>query len=161
MDKTNELIQNYYIKKINDSAYVIASDTHNASNGYCVTKDGDNGIYSFNMVKSLYESNPQCRFEEFDDIKQLKVNSALVTQYKKTYNTLQSKLNNLIEWFTMYDQQVQQYNRAIRLNLPYDAKYGTIDELDAQATINSQQISELRKQIAELEKTKPIEPIIK
>jgi hypothetical protein len=77
------------------------------------------------------------------------------------YKPLCAEYDQLINWFTLYDQQVQQYNRAVRLNLPYDAKYGTIEELDAQAVINAQRLNTLRAEIKELEKTKPIEPTMK
>lgn len=38
------------------------------------------------------------------------------------------------EWLdNVYDKQVSEYNRCIRLNIPYDNKYGTIEELDMKA----------------------------
>lgn len=56
------------------------------------------------------------------------------------------ELTGLENWFTeVYDTQVKQYNRCQRLGIEYDNKYGTISELDEQATINAKRISELRK----------------
>ena len=78
--------------------------------------------------------------------------------YNNTYQQLQININQINNWFTVYDQQIQQYNRSIRLNIPYDAKYGTIEELDAQAVINAKRLNELRQELEELEKTKPQDP---
>lgn len=56
------------------------------------------------------------------------------------------ELTTLEKWFTeVYDTQVKQYERCQRLGIEYDNKYGTIAELDEQATINAKRISELRK----------------
>lgn len=55
------------------------------------------------------------------------------------------ELADLEKWFTeVYDAQVKQYNRCQRLGIAYDNKYGTIAELDNQATTNAKRISELR-----------------
>ncbi len=55
------------------------------------------------------------------------------------------ELADLEKWFTeVYDAQIKQYNRCQRLGLEYDNKYGTIAELDNQATASAKRISELR-----------------
>ncbi len=55
------------------------------------------------------------------------------------------ELVDLEKWFTeVYDAQVKQYDRCQRLGVEYDNKYGTIAELDKQATANAKRISELR-----------------
>lgn len=53
----------------------------------------------------------------------------------------ESELNDLNAWFTWYDEQCIQYQRAIRLGLEFDKN---IEELDAQAVTNAARIKELR-----------------
>ena len=55
------------------------------------------------------------------------------------------ELNDLQKWFEMYDRQVQEYSRCVRLGFDYDAKHGTILELDSQAVFNAKRINELRQ----------------
>lgn len=71
----------------------------------------------------------------------------VVERYEETPNGVlwREELKSLEEWFEMYDRQVQEYNRCVRLGLEYDAKYGTIAELDATAFANAKRISELRE----------------
>lgn len=57
------------------------------------------------------------------------------------------EIHEIESWFSFYDMQVAQYHRAQRLGLPYDNRYGTVDELDAQAEIKAQRIAELRGKI--------------
>lgn len=58
------------------------------------------------------------------------------------------ELSELETWFTeIYDVQVKQYERCQRLGLKYDNKYGTIDELDAEAAKKAKRIKELRVEI--------------
>lgn len=57
------------------------------------------------------------------------------------------EINKLENWFAFYDRQVAQYHRADRLGLSYDNKYGTIEELDAQAEIKAKRMAELRGKI--------------
>lgn len=130
---------------------------------------------SYIMCMSKYTRQNSCRYQrnaspEFDEVVQYYINNPskhvdtmifqdqdiVLHKYDIEYiRPRKQEIYQLEQWFITYDQQVQQYNRAVRLNLPYDAKYGTIEELDAQAVTNSQRISELRKQIEELEKNKP------
>lgn len=65
------------------------------------------------------------------------------TELKAIYD----EINKIEEWFIFYDRQIAQYHRAERLGLPYDNRYGTVDELDAQAEIKAQRIAELRGKI--------------
>ena len=51
----------------------------------------------------------------------------------------------LEQWFAkIYDPQVKQYQRSRRLGIPYDNKYGTIQELDNKAKINADRLTYLR-----------------
>ncbi len=62
-----------------------------------------------------------------------------------------SELNDLENWFAeTYDVQVKQYERCQRLGLDYDNKYGTIDELDAEAAKKAKRISDLRNMLKEI-----------
>lgn len=142
---------NEYIKKINDDFYVLSHDKKINSWSYGVSRTDPYSAYSFVEIEQYYNEHPEMRFEYYDG--ELERNT-----YYNTLHTLQAELTELNDWFSnVYDIQVQQYNRSARLNLPYDAKYGTIEELDALATKNSIRIRELRIEIAELEKTKPNE----
>jgi hypothetical protein len=54
------------------------------------------------------------------------------------------ELTDLTSWFNnVYDVQVKQYERCLRLGVEYDNKYGTIAELDALASQNAKRINEL------------------
>ena len=100
--------------------------------------------------------------EEFDFLmceqaqgKELKVVGGKVVAEFHIATEEEIKLNELASletWFTdVYDAQVKQYERCQRLGLGYDNKYGTIDELDAQAVSNAKRIKELRVEIEEIE----------
>lgn len=54
------------------------------------------------------------------------------------------EIREIETWFSEYDNQVKQYERCVRLSLPYDNKLGSIEELDNQAVIKAQRLSELR-----------------
>lgn len=54
---------------------------------------------------------------------------------------LQKELNDLMIWFNEYDNQVKQYSRCQRMGIAYDKD---IEELDNQAKINAERITELR-----------------
>lgn len=54
---------------------------------------------------------------------------------------LNSELRNLYAWFEEYDNQVKQYNRCQRLGIAYDKD---IKELDSQAKVNAERITEIR-----------------
>lgn len=55
------------------------------------------------------------------------------------------ELMEIDAWFRMYDNQVLQYNRCMRLGITYDAKYGTIAELDAMAQEKAQRKNEIKE----------------
>lgn len=62
--------------------------------------------------------------------------------------TIYDEIHEIESWFSFYDMQVAQYHRAQRLGLPYDNRYGTVDELDTQAEIKAQRIAELRNMVS-------------
>lgn len=61
----------------------------------------------------------------------------------------ENQINEINEWFKLYDNQVLQYNRCQRLEIEYDEKYGSIEELDKLATENAKKLNELNKKINE------------
>lgn len=56
----------------------------------------------------------------------------------------EQEIAEIEQWFEMYDNQVKQYNRCVRLNIPYDNKYGTIEELDKLAVKKANRLNELK-----------------
>lgn len=54
---------------------------------------------------------------------------------------LRNELAELENWFLEYDNQVKQYSRCLRLGLEFDKD---INELDNQAKINAERITEIR-----------------
>jgi hypothetical protein len=53
------------------------------------------------------------------------------------------KLRTMLDWLSdVYDLQVKEYSRCVRLGIEYDNKYGTIEELDKKA---EQYVEEIRK----------------
>lgn len=56
----------------------------------------------------------------------------------------EEEIKEINEWFKMYDNQVVQFNRCNRLNILYDEKYGSIEELDKKANENAKRLTELR-----------------
>ena len=69
----------------------------------------------------------------------------LIAEYEKTIQELNA-------WFESYDLQVSKYLRCQRLGEEYKSKYGTIEELDAQAKINAAEINRLKTEIIKLKK---------
>lgn len=55
----------------------------------------------------------------------------------------QQEKKEILKWFELYDNQVLQYNRAIRLSIPYDEKYGSIVELDNTAVEKAARLNEV------------------
>lgn len=56
-------------------------------------------------------------------------------------SNLFKELSSLVAWFDEYDNQVKQYERCQRLSIEFDKD---INELDLQAKINAQRITEIR-----------------
>lgn len=89
--------------------------------------------------------------EEFDHLiceqnkgKELKVidGKVIAVDHEVTQEELLRKeLAELETWFEEYDNQVKQYSRCVRLGLEFDKD---INELDNQAKINAERITEIR-----------------
>lgn len=61
------------------------------------------------------------------------------------------ELTELETWFSeVYDMQMKQYERCVRLGIEFTSKYGTVEELDAQAVGKAARIKELRTLIGEI-----------
>lgn len=61
---------------------------------------------------------------------------------------LLEELKNLNKWFVeIYDNQIKQAERCKRLNIDYDQKYGTVEELDTLAVQNAARIQEIREEL--------------
>lgn len=54
---------------------------------------------------------------------------------------LTNELNSLYSWFEEYDNQVKQYQRCQRLGVEFDKD---INDLDNQAKVNAERITEIR-----------------
>ena len=123
--------------------------------------DDNNFIDTIYNNEEVEEYLPKDKIVKVDDERGRELSNAL-TDYRIQYvhgefkyfdngnATLQpiyDEINELESWFIFYDRQVSQYHRAERLKLPYDNRYGTIEELDAQAEIKAQRIAELRGKI--------------
>ena len=93
-------------------------------------------------------------FEEFDrlmcdqsDGKELKVidGKVVAVEHEPTQDELlELELIDLYKWFEEYDNQVKQYNRCQRLGIEYDKD---IKQLDNQAKVNADRITEIRKDL--------------
>ena len=90
--------------------------------------------------------------------------NGVVREKDQTQNVLQrerrqqltQELNELYAWFDDYDNQIKQYQRDLRLNIPSNYHIGdkeyTIDELDELAMENASRITNLRVLLSDLEK---------
>lgn len=68
-----------------------------------------------------------------------------IVEYEPTQEELlNSELNDLYAWFEEYDNQVKQYNRCQRMGIAYDKD---IEQLDDQARVNANRITEIRKDL--------------
>ena len=141
------MLQYKYIWKYSDDCYVMYASNNTEENSCSYTPNSK----QFSEVKQYYNNHPEFHI----DGSKFNPEAKLIKWFETNVYPLQQELLQLEEWFMTYDMQVLQYNRSVRLNTPYDDKYGTIEELDTQAALNSQRISELRKQIEEAKKNKP------
>ena len=92
--------------------------------------------------------------EEFDRLmceqsegKELKVvdGKVVAVEHEPTQEELlELELRSLYAWFEEYDNQVKQYNRCQRLGIAYDKD---IKQLDNQAKVNADRITEIRKDL--------------
>lgn len=115
--------------KLDDNNYVL---------GYAEIGGIDDGVDYTGPVPDDFQIN--CNYYYLSD-------GALVLDAAKQSaaaeaNALQSELEGLYEWFGWYDNQVQQYDRSVRMGEPFDED---IEELDAQAKQKQLRIREIRQ----------------
>lgn len=109
---------------------------------YRVAKEYENGGRETELIEDEPDAEAKEAYDEYEDIQVY----VPYTETELTEHTERKELTKIEKWFTeVYDTQVKQYNRCQRLGIEYDNKYGTIAELDKQATANAKRISELRK----------------
>lgn len=70
--------------------------------------------------------------------------------------SLKNELSTLKEWFVKYDEQISQYERAKRLEIDITLHIGskvyeTLKELDEEAKVNADRITEIRIELQEEE----------
>lgn len=109
---------------------------------YLVVEEHEGGGRSVEEIKAEPDVPAKDAYDDYEDIQVY----VPYTEAELTEHNERKELASLEKWFTeVYDTQVKQYNRCQRLGVEYDNKYGTIAELDKQATVNAKRISELRK----------------
>ena len=87
-----------------------------------------NKNHEYTIVEAIPDENGRRRFK-------------FVKQVATQEELLNSELGNLYSWFEEYDNQVKQYNRCQRMGIAYDKD---IEELDNQAKVNAERITEIR-----------------
>ena len=92
--------------------------------------------YDIEEVRAYVLEHPEMLFDHYNN-EPLWLN--------KEYNDLTDELIQLETWFSdIYDMQMKQYDRCMRLGIEFTSKYGTVEELDAQAVEKAARIKELR-----------------
>lgn len=124
-----------YVKKINEEQFIVNADLNVYNSGYgVVPREQDPECkYDIAEVKQYVAEHPEMLFEHYN------------YEPDRSKDSLFDELAEHEEWLaTVYDLQVKQYQRCVRLGLPYDSKYGTIAELDNVAMQKATRIRELR-----------------
>lgn len=127
-----------YVKKINDNQFIVKANLDEYGTGYgVVPKEQDpENAYDIEEVRKYVQERPEMLFEHYNN-EPLWLN--------EDYNALTDELIQLETWFSdIYDMQMKQYERCVRLGIAFTSKYGTAEELDAQAVTNAARINELR-----------------
>lgn len=127
-----------YVIQHDDSHFIVQADPNVYGSGYgvCPKEEDPWGKYEVADVQAYVGAHPDKVIDDYA-VKPEWLNEELIAQT--------AELSELEKWFTdVYDVQVKQYARCERLGIPYDNKYGTIEELDAQAEQNAKRIAELR-----------------
>jgi hypothetical protein len=61
---------------------------------------------------------------------------------------INAEISEINDWFNnIYDQQIKQAERAKRMGVLYDNKYGTVEELDALAVEKAIKLNQLRNEL--------------
>ena len=111
-------------------------DENNKVIGYGGGK-GESSIFSESVPEDFLENFYCYQYKDGEFI----LNQELLNNTKIAQQA-QAEYNELLQWFTWYDNQCAQYARAQRLGIEFDRD---IVELDQQANKNQNRISELRK----------------
>lgn len=132
-----------YVKKINDNQFIVKANLDEYGTGYgVVPKEQDpENAYDIEEVRAYVLEHPEMLFDHYNN-EPLWLN--------KEYNDLTDELIQLETWFSdIYDMQMKQYDRCVRLGIEFTSKYGTAEELDTQAVEKAARIKELRTLIEE------------
>ena len=118
--------------KVNEQGYVI---------GYVKTGEMDGAEeYTGQVPEGFEEASESYKLVngqlELDEAKQ---------EAEEEKKELKGELEELYEWFSWYDNQVQQYNRSVRMGEGFDEDIHT---LDTQAKQNQLRIREIRQRDA-------------
>ena len=124
-----------YVKKISDNQFIVKADVNRYGTGYGVVprdEDPDN-LYDIAEVREYVSQHPEMLFDRYAD------------EQTDSHKQLIDELANHESWlFEVYDMQVKQYQRCVRLGQAYDCKYGTIIELDSIAEQKVRRINEIK-----------------
>ena len=120
---------------------------------YELDKDYKNVVpFKFKLEKT--ENEGIYKLVELDDFSPLKKEREEKIAKKREelsrQVSLKNELSTLKEWFVKYDEQVSQYERAKRLEIDITLHIGskvyeTLKELDEEARVNADRISEIRE----------------
>lgn len=128
-----------HIKKISDEQYIVLADINECNSGYgVVSREIDpDCLYDIEDVKQYALAHPEMIFEHYAD------------EPSEERIRLEKELATLESWMTnVYDMQVKQYQRCVRLGIPYDCKNGSVTDLDFLAKEKAQRIKEIRQLLA-------------
>ena len=130
-----------YVKQIDETHCIVQADPNVYGSGYgvCPKEEDPWCKYDIADVQAYMQAHPDKVLADYA-VKPDWLNQEL--------NEQRRELAELEHWFSdVYDVQVKQYARCVRLGLSYDNKYGTIEELDEQAEQNAKRIAELRQKV--------------
>lgn len=128
-----------YVIQIDESHFIVQADPNVYGSGYgvCPKEEDPWCKYDIADVQAYMQAHPDKVLADY---------AVKPDWLNKETNSQKAELSELEHWFSdVYDAQVKQYARCMRLGLPYDNKYGTIEELDEQAEQNAKRIAELRE----------------
>lgn len=100
---------------------------------YETIREYPNGGKDVKKVIDVEYVEPKEAYDEYEDV--LKIEPLNETEL------LNLELGDLYAWFDEYDNQVKQYTRCQRMGIAYDKD---IVELDNQAKVNAERITEIR-----------------
>ena len=106
-------------------------------------------IYGYGSEKEedsvLWEGNFPSEFDTYLGCYKYNNGNFILDEAKRQYlvncDLYTNEGNEIINWFTWYDQQIAQYTRCQRLGIPFDRD---IEELDAEASIKQLRLAEIK-----------------